>query len=166
MKTTLFLLVGYPGSGKTTVSRYIQELTGAAHIWADEERRKKFGDTYDRAQSSALYEDLNARTAELLKQGKSVIFDTNFNYRADRDLLRKIAEGAGAETKIIWLNTSRDLSMMRAIIHKGDTRVFKMDEQDFKRIAMRLEPPTEDEKPITFEGVNVTKQLVAEKIGL
>jgi predicted kinase len=60
-------MVGYPGSGKTTASRFICELTGAEHIWADQERKVMFGEIYDQSQSDELYEKLNERTFQLVK---------------------------------------------------------------------------------------------------
>ena len=93
MSATLYLFVGYPGSGKTTAANIICKLTGAEHIWADRERQKMFGrPTHSPQESAALYHRLNERTRQLLLQDKSVVFDTNFNYRRDRDHLRGLLE--------------------------------------------------------------------------
>ncbi|NTW61534.1 AAA family ATPase, partial [Candidatus Saccharibacteria bacterium] len=114
MKPTLYLMVGYPGSGKTTVAQYISKTTDAVHIWADEERKLRFGDKYDTGQSVELYDGLNLKAIDLLRHGKDVVFDTNFGLRIDRDKLRQMANDVGAKTLIIWLTTDRDSSKSRA----------------------------------------------------
>ena len=74
-------MLGYPGAGKTTAAKVIHSLTGATHLWADHERRKLFATpNYSHAENIELYDKLNKTAAELLQQGKSVIFDTNFNF--------------------------------------------------------------------------------------
>jgi predicted kinase len=162
-KPVLYLFVGYPGAGKTTISQLIKHTAGAVHIWADLERHKMFPEpTHSQTESRALYDTLNERTAELLKSGKSVIFDTNFNHRADRDLLRKIATEAGAETVIVWITTPRETAKQRAvhdrIVRNGYDYV--MDEAQFDAIADKLEPPTEDEKVLKIDGTHIDPEQV------
>jgi predicted kinase len=84
-KPTLFLFLGYPGAGKTTAAQFIQQKTGAELLWADFERRQMFGQpTYSEAENDELYGYLDKQAAHILNQGKSVIFDTNFNFLIDR----------------------------------------------------------------------------------
>src|SRR5579875_1407641 len=115
MKQRLYLFVGFPGSGKTHVSKWIAEASGAIHLWADRERTELFGaPTHSAEESDKLYTYLNQKTDDLLARGKSVIFDTNFNFKADRDYLRRIAYKYNAETLIIWLTTPTALAKERA----------------------------------------------------
>ena len=60
MKPTLYLLIGYPGAGKTTVAGIISEQKGAVHLMADAERHKRFPNpTHSAEESLQLYDELN-----------------------------------------------------------------------------------------------------------
>jgi len=123
-------------------------------LWADVERHKLFGQaTHSQAESLKLYDYLNAQAEKLLASGHSVVFDTNFNFRADRQKLRDIADRQGAETVLIWITTSAE-EAKRRVVNKIDSRngyKVAMTEPQFDAIASKLEPPTEDEKVIKID---------------
>ena len=95
---------------------------------------------------------------------KSVVFDTNFNCRADRDKLRQIAEAANADTQIIWVTVDVDEAKKRAVhsqyIRNGYSA--SMTENHFDQIVSKLEPPTEDEKVIKIDGTNLDRDELIE----
>lgn len=165
MKQTLFLMVGYPGSGKTTVSKMIQEQTGAVHLWADAERRKMFDNpTHSHSESKQLYKHLNEVTERLLADGKSVIFDTNFNFRKDRDRLRGIAAKYKVHTAVIWITTPKSVAKQRAVFDRElrNNYTFVLPESEFERMSNHLQPPTDDEHPIKLEGIGVTPETISQ----
>lgn len=161
----LYLLVGFPGSGKTTTSKIIQKLTGAEHLWADHERKKMFvHPTHDHAENIKLYNHLNRVTDQLLGQGKSVIFDTNFNFYKDRERLRAIAAKHGAHTLVVWVVAPKDVARERATkdAHKQHTRVLgDMSVEHFERIAGNLETPRDDEDFVKLDGTRIDMALVS-----
>lgn len=169
-KPTLYLFVGYPGAGKTTIARMITQLTGGVHLWADFERHVMFDDvTHSSEESRILYDHLNRTADECLAQGKCVIYDTNFNFRSDRDRLRAIAARHGAETVVIWVTTDRELAQQRATedSHDKDTRIWgNMPLDDFNRLSDHLQPPDEDEYVIRIDGEHADETTIKEKLGL
>lgn len=171
---TLYLMLGLPGAGKTTASKIIHDLTGAVHLWADHERRELYGvPTYSHQENMDLYEQLNRETEQLLKDGRSVIYDTNFGFLKDRQLMRHIAEKHHAQVALIWVVAPADLSRRRATdsTERQPTRVLGDDNgnmplQKFEHIRASFEAPTDQEQYIQLDGTKITKEYVAEKLGL
>lgn len=163
-------MLGYPGAGKTTVSRELAKLTGATHIWADHERRTMFNEpTHSKSESDELYAQLNQRTDELLGAGKSVIFDTSFNHFTDREYLRSMAAKYHAKPVVIWLTTPRELAKERATNsnHAEDNHYDQtMSVEDFERIANHLEPPHPDEAVIEIDGTKLSEAELKQKLSL
>ncbi len=157
-KPVLYLMVGYPGAGKTTVAQLITQRTGAVHLWADWERHQLFDNpNHSESESRKLYDQLNQTAEKLLAEGKSVVFDTNFNYRRDRQLLREVADRQNAETIVVWLITAPEVARERAV-HSNVVRNgydFTMTSVEFDKIVAHLEPPDKNEKIIKIDGVKL-----------
>jgi predicted kinase len=170
MKPTLYLFVGYPGAGKTTVARIITQLTGGVHLWADFERHVMFDEvTHSHEESKVLYSHLNRTANELLEQGRSVIFDTNFNFRSDRDRLRDIAAKHGADTVVIWVTTDRELAQKRATEESADqeTRIWgNMPKRDFDRLSDNLQQPDDDEAVVRIDGSQADEASIKAALNL
>ncbi len=162
-------MVGYPGAGKTTISTLISKRTGAVHLWADAERHKMFGTpTHSQQESVQLYEHLNHRAAELLANGQSVVFDTNFNFASDREKLRDIAEQCQAETKVIWLTTPVEVAREKAV-HPPKMRngyMIGMTEEEFDSIVSKLEPPAKDEEVIKIDRSKLDADSLLRLLGI
>ncbi|HUY85106.1 MAG TPA: ATP-binding protein [Candidatus Dormibacteraeota bacterium] len=165
----LYFFIGYPGAGKTTVSKFIAKATGATHLWADLERHKLFeSPTHTEEESLQLYNRLNKQAEDLLATGRSVVYDTNFNFYSDRQKMRDIAARRGAEAVLIWINVPKEAAKKRAV-NVRDSRngyMISMTEEEFETIAAKLEPPKEDEKFIKINGLKLDRQEVLRLLSL
>jgi predicted kinase len=168
-KPKLYLFVGYPGAGKSHVARLIAAKTGATHLWADIIRQQMFPrPCHSRDESKQLYDRLNAETRELLASGSSVIFDTNFNFYDDRELLRTIAAESGADTVLIWVNTPEPVARMRAV-HAPVARngyTVNISPKDFNRMANNLQQPLPEEHAIKIDGSDLDPEEVYQALEL
>lgn len=161
--------MGYPGAGKTSIARLIAEKSDAVHLWSDMERHKMFDDpTHSEEESVALYDYLNHRTQELLSQGYSVVFDTNFNFQADREKLREIASAQGADTVVIWVTTPAKIAKDRAV-RAGEMRNGyhkNMSDEEFEAISAKLERPAKNEKVIKIDGAKLDPEAAVRLLNL
>jgi predicted kinase len=169
-RPTLYLFVGYPGAGKTTIAKIIADATDGVHLWADMERHVMFGTpSHTRTESRELYDHLNTVTDQLLAEGRCVVFDTNFNFRKDRDHMRKIAAKHGAEVRVVWVTTPRDIARHRATEDSDGkpTRIWgNMRLPDFNRLSDNLQTPDDDEDVIRIDGSETDVDAVRQKLGL
>ncbi len=162
-------MLGYPGSGKTTTSRVLHDLTGAVHLWADKIRNERYPHpTHSHQENLKLYEHLNELTAELLATGQSVIFDTGFNFYKDREHLRSIAVDHGAKVVLVWVQTPKDVARERAT-HEDhaarNTYPHAMPTDRFERISEDFEPPTDKESYLTLDGTKITPDYIKDMLG-
>lgn len=163
-------MVGYPGAGKTTVAQIISRLTGAEHVWASKERRERFDEKdYQPGNSDRLYKALNQEVEDKLKSGTSVVYDTNFRFRSDRDNMRQLAQRAGAKVSLIWVQTPEEVARHRAVEDSTDkpTRIWgNMSAERFKALVTDSDKPTPEENPTIIEGQRVTDDTISEALGL
>lgn len=168
-KPQLYIFVGAPGAGKTTIAQAVAEATGAKHLWADVERHKLFKNpTHSKEESNQLYEQLNNAADYLLKQGRSVVYDTNFNFYIDRQLMREIAAKHQAETVVIWVTTPDEIARQRAVgenIMRNGYPMSMTDEQ-FNSIVDKLEPPRKNEKVIKIDATRLDKASALKLLGI
>lgn len=164
---TLYLLIGYPGAGKTTAAKLIAELTGANRLSSDEVRLQLFAKPkFSEAEHQKLYAHLNTRCQDLLQAGTSVIYDANLNRYEHRQEKYDIAHKLGVKTVLIWVKTPRPLAKERAT-HTERARFIPQHETApamFDRIADIIEPPKPHESAVIIDGTHITRQAVIDAI--
>lgn len=87
---TFYMMVGLPGSGKTTVSKNLSKEYNAIVISTDDLREELLGDVQDQSSNVLIFQEAIRRIIENLKD-KNVIFDaTNINYKKRMSILQQL----------------------------------------------------------------------------
>ncbi len=156
------LMVGLPGSGKTTLSRVLTDH-GFVRLCPDEEMYRRHGvygvdfprGTFPTLEKPVL-EDVAAELREQLKAGHDVVVDHGFWTPEDRARWRAIAIDTVAVPVLVYLAVSHDELWARVSkrndFHKGDPNSIYFSESDLKRYRARFIPPQADESHILYEG--------------
>ncbi len=98
----LVMLVGLPGTGKSTFSRALADRFPAAIVESDAVRKILFPQpSYSPTEHYIVFQRGYALADALLKQGISVIFDATNLVEKNRKSLYRIAESRGARLAII-----------------------------------------------------------------
>lgn len=166
----LTLMLGLPGSGKTTIATEIARQTGAIHVSSDAFRLAMFPKpTFDQSEHDLLYRTLDYITELLLASGVDVIYDANLNrfeHRADK---YAICKKYGARTRLIWVQTDRALAQARRVAdsHDGLRPPFESPEAMFARIASIFEAPDGHTEPFTsVDGAHISAAYIAQQLQL
>lgn len=104
----LILLCGLPGAGKTTLARRLAEAIPAVRLCPDEWMTQIGIDLYDDAARDRLEVVFWQHAQDLLGFGQSVILESGFWLRADRDEKRLGARALGAVVELHVLDTPLD----------------------------------------------------------
>lgn len=164
MKPTLYLMMGLPGAGKTTVAKIIEKTTGAVRLSSDEARLMLWPDPdFSQEEHDALYEYLDDQTKHLLETGKSVIYDANLNRYMHREEKYRLAKECGAAVALLWIDTLKSTAKHRrleAIEHHALVPPNEDPGSMFERIADLIEAPREGEACVKLDGNDMTLESV------
>jgi predicted kinase len=170
MKPTLYMMLGYPGAGKTTTAASIARVTGALHISSDDIRREILPDSqFTQAEHDKLYAELDKRVIELLSNGRSVVYDANLNRHAHRQEKYHLAQSLDVQTVLVWVKTPQDLAKHRRVTAEPQhdlTPQHETPEQMFDRIAKLFEPPHANEPYIELDGTKISDEYTRSALGI
>ena len=110
---TLYLMVGLPGTGKTTAAKRIEVEQQALRLTKDEWMKALYGADNPEAASDVIegrLVDIGLRALEL---GVDVVIDFGLWGRDERSALRQAAADLGAAVELRYLELSRDEQRLR-----------------------------------------------------
>ena len=163
----LYLLLGLPGSGKTTAASTLAELTGAVHLSSDSFRLSLFENpTFTQEEHDSLYKMLDYMCELLLKSGTSVIYDANLNRYIHRQQKYALAKKLKVTTQLFWLQVHRDLAKERRLSTQHPMLVPKKESAHdlFERVADVFEAPSKSEKYTALDGTKITLEYMQQFI--
>lgn len=156
----MLLVMGLPGSGKTTAAAHLAERLGAEHLDAGAVRREIAGvpgdetvpavwgeGLYSREWTDRAYRELSRRARGLLADGASVVVEAAAPTRAQRDLLRKAVQVAGGDFKLLVLEAGADLARERLHAAGRATRADLL-----PALVQAWEAPAADESPAALDA--------------
>lgn len=154
---TLFLLYGFPGSGKTYFARQLCEELQAAHIQGDRIRFELFEQPrYDRQENEIVSHLMEYMSEEFLQAGISVVFDVNAIRLSQRRELRELARRQKANVVLVWFQIDTDSAFARVVKRdrrKADDRYsMPMDQPTFESIAASMQNPAPTEDYMVVSG--------------
>ncbi|WP_433063996.1 AAA family ATPase [Dactylosporangium sp. CS-033363] len=135
---TLVLLCGLPGSGKTTVAKRLAEEMPAVRLCADE----WLLDPFDLPARLQLERRFWLLAQDLLARGQSVILESGFWFRADRDEKRERSRALKAKVRLLYLDVPVD-ELARRLAARNDDRPITRDMLDAH--LPLFEPPDAEE---------------------
>jgi predicted kinase len=139
-RVKLILLVGIPGSGKTTYAqKYMTENGNCIHLSSDLIREELYGDASIQGEPHEVFSLMQSRAIAALNEGTSVVYDATNITRKDRsNIIAACPKFVKIEAHVVWAPIEtcieRDASRERTV---GQTVIDKM--------LKRFQPPYYDE---------------------
>ena len=134
---TLFVMVGIPGSGKSTYANTL----GFKVVSTDSIREELFGDASDQRNGDVVFSTAFERLNEELKSGNSVVFDATNVRRDARERVLENCKNNYSKAVAVVMNTS-----LGNCITRNDGRDRNVPVSVIRRMYHSFDPVTEDEK--------------------
>jgi len=133
----LFILVGIPGSGKSTRVKHILSKLSADVICPDDIRLEITGDASDQSKNSEVWDIAYQNLHASLTKGSNVIFDSTAVSKKARKRLLSIGKKYDCEIIAIVCNVS-----LKTAISRQSLRSRKVPNDIITRFHDRFETPT------------------------
>lgn len=145
-RPTLVLMVGLPGTGKTTVARQL-EADGALRLTKDEWVKALYGQANPSDATAVIEGRLIAIALRALELGVDVVVDFGLWSREERTALRHAAADVGARAELRYLALDPAEQRRRLDRRHADEphTTWQMSDDELAAWAARFTPPTPGE---------------------
>ena len=139
MRPKFIMLVGIPGSGKSTYAENLINSTNSIHLSSDGIRAELYGNEAIQGNPSEVFKIMHERTLEALTNGINVVYDATNIIRKDRaSIMSKIPKDVEAECHIMW-------TPIEICIKRDSERERTVGKEVITRMYSRFQPPCYDE---------------------
>jgi predicted kinase len=144
---TLYLLVGLPGTGKTTAARRIEEEHQALRLTKDEWIKALYGRDNPASASDVIEGRLIQLGLRGLRLGVNVVIDFGLWGRDERSALRQAAADAGAAVVICYFEVTAAEQRKRLDKRQAEAphETWPMSDQELAEWAAKIDIPTPGE---------------------
>ncbi|WP_412539301.1 ATP-binding protein [Longispora sp. K20-0274] len=144
VRPALFLTVGLPGSGKTTLARELADRHRILRLTPDEWMAPLFGDSDADGRRDILEGRMIWVAHQVLTSGASVVLDFGCWAADERYAVRAIAENAGAAFELLYLQIGESERRARATLRwqRAPETTFAISEADHDRFLALFQPPS------------------------
>lgn len=148
----LILLVGIPGSGKTTYAKkYMEQEANTIHLSSDLIRAELYGDESIQGDPAEVFSLMQKRAVEALNEGCNVIYDATNITRKDRaSIIGVCPKFVNIQCHIIW-------APIEVCIQRDATRNRTVGKEVTDKILKRFQAPYYD------EGIDYIKVVKPDK---
>lgn len=109
----LIMMIGIPGSGKSTIGKQIAQLFKYEYISSDEKREEWYGNTEDQTHNFELFCRLERLVTKMLEDGKDVVFDATNITRKSRKRFVELGKKENVSMSAVVVHTSEETAKRR-----------------------------------------------------
>ncbi|HEY8308241.1 MAG TPA: AAA family ATPase [Lapillicoccus sp.] len=142
--TTLHVVVGLPGAGKTTLAKRLEAELPALRLTPDEWMVPLFGESEAGGKRNAVEGLLIGVAMRSLRLGVDVVLDFGVWSRDERTGLRHLAADVGSVTRLHYLSVEPE-EQWRRLAARDDPRSFRIARAEMDGYATLFETPTVEE---------------------
>lgn len=137
----LILVCGLPGTGKTTIAKYIADKTGSFVFNTDTVRKELFDKPkYTEKEKELIYNLLFEMAEKFLRSAKNVVLDGTFYKKELRARVRKMAESMKSDFHLVEVVCNERILKERMGKRKKEKTPSDADFGIYRKIRKEYEP--------------------------
>lgn len=161
----LYLTVGLTGAGKTYTSQRFAKDSDAIYLNGDALRMAMIEEpTFTADEHRMVYRAMDYIVGQLLQQGRSVIYNANFNRYQTRVEKYTLAKDCHARCIVFWVQVPFEVAKERVLMRQHEIPADKQRRDplaNLRALQATFEPPHSHEPVITVDGTKpYAEQLV------